>query len=27
VGYLSTPGWDGASGMGSPNVGELINWI
>jgi len=27
MGYKSTFGWDGASGMGTPNVGVLINWV
>ena len=26
-GYLATPGWDGATGLGSPNVGVLVNWV
>ena len=27
LGYHATPGFDAATGMGSPNVGVLINWI
>ncbi len=26
-GFLATPGWDAASGMGSPNVGRLIPYL
>jgi subtilase family serine protease len=26
-GYLATEGWDGATGMGSPDVGVLVNWV
>jgi len=27
AGYLSTPGWDAASGVGSPNVGRLVFFL
>jgi subtilase family serine protease len=26
-GYLATPGWNGATGMGTPNVGVLVDWV
>ena len=26
-GYLATKGWDPVSGWGTPNVGEIFNWL
>ena len=26
-GYIATKGWDPVSGWGTPNVGEILNWL
>ena len=26
-GYVATKGWDPVSGWGTPNVGEILNWL